>query len=65
MNILVNNTSTQTNAHNVAELVAEQQLPERGVAIAINNKVVPRADWKEKAIAEGDNVTIIKAAFGG
>ena len=49
----------------VAMLAAELALPERGVALAVNNRIVPRAAWAETALNEGDNVTIIKAAFGG
>lgn len=50
---------------NVQALANELALPERGVALAVNNKIVPRTTWAEATINEGDNVTIIKAAFGG
>ncbi len=63
--ILVNNEVTNTTCTNVAELAVELQLPERGVALAVNNRVVPRAAWDETLLNESDNVTIIKAAFGG
>ncbi len=65
MEILINNEKKQTEAVNVIELAAELQLPERGVAIAINNSIVTRDKWEATRISEGDNVTIIKAAFGG
>ena len=63
--ILVNNEVTNTTSANIAELAGELQLPERGVALAVNNRVIPRVAWTETALNEGDNVTIIKAAFGG
>ena len=63
--ILVNNEVTNTACTSVAALAVELQLPERGVALAVNNRVVPRTAWEETALNEGDNVTIIKAAFGG
>lgn len=65
MDILINNEKKETAATNVGELAAALLLPERGVAIAINNCIVTRDKWEATAISEGDNVTIIKAAFGG
>lgn len=63
--IVVNNEVTNTECSNFSELAVQLGLPERGVALAVNNKVLPRAAWTETLIAEGDKVTIIKAAFGG
>lgn len=65
MKILINNQETLTEVTSVAMLAAELALPERGVALAVNNRIVPRTAWAETALSEGDNVTIIKAAFGG
>lgn len=65
MKILINNQETLTEVTSVAMLAAELALPERGVALAVNNRIVPRTAWAETALNEGDNVTIIKAAFGG
>ncbi|MCQ2221428.1 MAG: sulfur carrier protein ThiS [Prevotella sp.] len=65
MEILINNEKKETKATNVSELAAELALPERGVALAINNRIVTRNAWEETSLNEGDNVTIIKAAFGG
>lgn len=65
MKILINNQETLTEVTSVAMLAAELALPERGVALAVNNRIVPRSAWAETELKEGDNVTIIKAAFGG
>ena len=65
MNILINNQETQTVSANIMQLSIELNLPERGVALAVNNSIVPRTSWEETSIQEGDNITIIKAAFGG
>jgi sulfur carrier protein len=37
----------------------------RGVAIAVNDEVVPRAVWPQHVLAEGDRVLVIRAAQGG
>ena len=63
--ITINNESRQTEATTLEALANELSLPERGVAVAINNRIQPRATWKEVTLSEGDNITIIKAAFGG
>lgn len=40
-------------------------MPERGVAMAINNKIAPRMEWESTLLSEEDSITVIKAAFGG
>lgn len=65
MNILVNNEQVVTEVATLAALAQQLQLPEKGVAIAINNKVITRTLWVDTNLQENDSVTIIKAAFGG
>ena len=66
MRILVNNQETELTAGNtIADLAAQLELPAQGVAIAVNNRMVPRASWGEHALQEGDSLVIIKAACGG
>lgn len=36
-----------------------------GIAIAVNNKVVPRTEWDTFILAENDKVIIIHATQGG
>lgn len=37
----------------------------RGVAVAINDRVVPKSAWGDHALAPGDRVEIIRATQGG
>lgn len=37
----------------------------RGVAVAVNGAVVPRAAWAEKALKANDTVDIVHARQGG
>jgi sulfur carrier protein len=37
----------------------------RGVAVALNGAVVPRAAWSDTKLSAGDEVEIIKAMSGG
>lgn len=65
MKVLINNKETETNATNVAQLMAELGMPDRGVAVAIGNQMVQRTAWEETALKENDSIIVIKAACGG
>ncbi len=65
MEITVNNKALTIEARTLGELAAELSLPEKGVAVAIANKMVPRTEWATTALNEGEAVIIIKAACGG
>jgi len=50
----------------LADLLRELGLAERkGVAIAINDEVVPRSTWPVRALAEGERILVIQATQGG
>lgn len=65
MKILINNRETETAAATLLSLATELQLPEKGVAVAVGNKMVPRTDWVDTQLKENDSITIIKATCGG
>ncbi len=65
MTIQINNKATETQAQNLQALADELALPEKGVAMAVANKMVPRAAWATTLLSENDSVVIIKAACGG
>ncbi|MBA3902046.1 MAG: sulfur carrier protein ThiS [Bacteroidetes bacterium] len=37
----------------------------KGIAVALNNKVIPRLKWDEQLVQQSDNILIIKATQGG
>ena len=45
MNIKINNKETEVKATSLQELATELSLPEKGVAVAVNNRMVTRTDW--------------------
>jgi sulfur carrier protein len=51
----------------VADLVAEiaRDAARPGVAVAVNDTVVPRRTWKQRTLQEGDRVEVLGAAQGG
>ncbi|MGZ3862400.1 MAG: sulfur carrier protein ThiS [Bacteroidia bacterium] len=38
---------------------------QKGIAVAVNNSVVPKTEWQTKILNENDKITIIKATQGG
>ena len=38
---------------------------QKGIAVAINENVVPRSNWAAQLLNSGDMVTLIKATQGG
>jgi sulfur carrier protein len=37
----------------------------KGVAVALNGAVVPRAEWSVRSLADADHVLVIQATQGG
>lgn len=67
MEIQLNNQSKE-----IASCISIQQLlddvvgqKQKGIAVAINNSVVPKAVWVNHIVQANDNILIIKAAQGG
>ena len=65
MKVSINNKQHETQAANLQELADQLQLPQNGVAIAIDNQLKPRSSWSTTTLQEGASITIIKAACGG
>ena len=65
MKIKINNKEVETQALTVADLAKEQNLPEKGVAVAISNEMVPRTEWENRKLKEGDDIVILKPFCGG
>jgi sulfur carrier protein len=49
------------------QLLIDEMIGEKtgGIAIAVNNKVVPRSEWVKATLSEMDRVLIIRATQGG
>lgn len=48
-----------------AVAVAGVPAPDRGLAVAVDGEVVPRAAWSETELAEGGKVEVLRAVQGG
>ena len=65
MKLKVNGKEVETGATNLFLFSQEQNLPATGIAVAVNNRMIPRAEWDSFALNDGDNILIIKAVCGG
>ena len=65
MKLKVNDKEVETGATNLSQFSQEQNLPATGIAVAVNQRMIPRAEWASYALHEDDNILIIKAVCGG
>ena len=66
MNVLVNGTAEQLDAGTtVADVVDRWARSPIGVAVAVNEAVVTKAEWSGTALSDGDRVEILTAVQGG
>jgi sulfur carrier protein len=66
MTIMLNGKPTDLTAGaTVAHAVARLGSGSTGVAVAVNDDVVPRASWSTTALRPGDRVEVLTAVQGG
>lgn len=67
MKLLLNNQTIETPFEPItlSQLLAENYRSLRGMAVALNNKLVSRDKWDITKLAPMDDVVVITAAFGG
>jgi len=65
--IRVNGESEPLAAATLEALLAEKTADsgQRGIAVALNGAVVPRAAWRGTVLRPGDSVEIVRARQGG
>jgi len=65
--IKVNGQDEPLAAATLAALLEEKAVDteQRGIAVALNGAVVPRAAWPQTPLRPGDNVEIVRALKGG
>ena len=49
----------------VADALAVIAAPPRGIAVALDGEVVPRADWAGTALPPGGSIEVLTAVQGG
>jgi sulfur carrier protein len=66
MNITVNSERKIFSGKNISELVQSlNMISTNGIALAVNEKVVPKSEWERFELNENDKILLIKATQGG
>lgn len=66
MNILLNGRSLSLEKNNIRAMLELSGIKSpNGIAVAVNNAVIPRSQWEQFELKEQDKVIIIRATQGG
>ena len=66
-NIRVNGETKPLAVATLAALLEEKavDIGQRGIAVALNGAIVPRAAWPRTQLSPGDSIEIVRARQGG
>ena len=67
MNITINEKNYELkDGSTIADALKKAQIENQfGIAVAVNNVVVPKTEWEKYIVQNNDNILIINAIFGG
>ena len=66
INLLVNGHPREAPARiTIGRLLEELKLPSRGIAVEVNQQIVPRQQHAEHELREGDRLEIVSLVGGG
>jgi sulfur carrier protein len=67
MDIFINNEKTEVDQGQTLRILLTDLkiVNPKGIAIAINNNVIPKAVWDNHSLQEQDRISIIRATQGG
>lgn len=63
--ITLNGNPTEGEGLTIAELLARMEVPDRGVAVAVDAEVIPRGEWERCVLSDGAHVEVVTAVQGG
>ncbi|WP_406692960.1 sulfur carrier protein ThiS [Saccharopolyspora sp. ID03-671] len=66
MNVVINGEAREVAADaTLASVLDDFGVPERGVAVALDGAVVPRASWRGTAVHADASIEVLTAVQGG
>ncbi|MDE6542822.1 MAG: sulfur carrier protein ThiS [Muribaculaceae bacterium] len=67
MEVVVNGRSLRVDGDRISldALLKQEGFTGTGLAVAVNNRVVPRQEWGSYELSDGMRMTIIRAVCGG
>ncbi len=66
MEITLNNSSQEVTEHTTLYAIVYSHLSDKqkGIAVAVNDTVIPKANWERYILQSNDSILIIKATQG-
>lgn len=49
----------------LSKLISDRCISDKGVAVAVNGKIVRRLSWEVTRLSDGDDIVVLNAAYGG
>lgn len=65
MNLIINGEQKQYEAADLAALIEELGMKSDRVAVELNRDIVPRAQWAQTALRDGDRLEVVHFVGGG
>jgi sulfur carrier protein len=65
MRLTINDKEAEFTGNTLAELLDMHAFGKTGVAVAVNEIVIPKPEWQFHVLEEGDEILIIVPAQGG
>lgn len=65
LTLSLNGETVQCNVSNVSVLLEQQGFQSQKIAVAINGEFVPRSQYGNTAVNDGDEIDVIQAVGGG
>lgn len=50
---------------NISQLLTQENYPQIGIAVAVNQSIISKDHWNEQTFQNGDSILIIQATQGG
>lgn len=65
MKLIINGQSQEYVCQDLTALLQILNKPANGLAIAVNEQIVPHQQWPQFQLTENDNISIFQAIAGG
>ena len=65
MNLVINGESRVVSAESLSTLISELGMKADRVAVELNRQIVPRDQWPQTALREGDRLEVVHFVGGG
>ena len=51
--------------HSIQSFLDQHKIDTQGCALAMNNQIIPRAEWQTRGLSDGESISLFQAIAGG